>query len=759
MLRFDAPSGQWKGALPVGNGRLGAMVLGTYPSERIQLNEDSIWAKGPMLRHPESTKDRVAEAQKLVDAGRYEEAHNLYESEIIMGDAPRIGSYQTMGDLWITHVGSAALKTDGYSRKLDLATGVVTVNRSLADGSVMTEEVVSSAVDNCIAVRLSTTAPRGVGFDVGLTHPLKEIIRAKVKNDRELWLDGQAQYEEGDPYLGTKFHTVLKVLPEDGSVQGEDGRLQVRGAKAVTLLLTCATDFNSKAPQVPLKDGWQKKADADLAKASGKPWARIRKDSTDDLSSLMYRCDVELGDTPDALQALPTDERLRRFAKTLDDPGLMEVYFQYGRYLLAASSRPGSLPVTLQGMWAERLHNPWQCDYHVNINAQMSYWPAELTNLPECHESFFWLIDLMRAEGRHMAKSYGAKGFCTNHGLNPWGRALNGARRARWGGSVISVHWAVTHLMEHYRFTGDKEFLRDTAFPIIRESCEFAQSWVIRDHKTGKWVGRASTSHETGFSYIDANGEKRTSEIGPVTAYDLSILWQNMTDYLEAAAILGIDDRFTQEIRNTLGELEIPRIGSHGRILEWGIEDVTEVDPLHRHLSHIIGLHPLLQITQKKTPELFEAAKKSLIRRGDRKMGWSQSWKVNCYARIFDGNTALDQFNQQLVGQTLPNLMNLAGGVMILDGNYGTTAGIVEMLLQSHDGDIHLLPALPDQWKAGSAKGLMARGAFEVDLEWKDGRLEKAEILSRNGGPLKLRWGTKAVEHSTTAGERIAITR
>jgi alpha-L-fucosidase 2 len=752
---FTKPAAEWKLGLPVGNGRLGAMVQGIWPRERIQLNEDSIWAKEPLLRHPATTKDRIAEAQKLVDAGKYKQAHELFASQIIMGDAPGIGSYQTMGDLWIENAGAAQPEALGYRRSLDVATGLVTVTQPMSDGSVITEEVISSAVDDCIVVRISTTAVNGLALDVSMTHPVK-TIRPVVKGADTLLFEGQAQYVKGkDPYLGTKFSTVLKVLPEGGTVTGAGGMLQVRAAKAVTLLLCCSTDFNKAQPQEPLADGWQKKAADTLAKAQAKPWERIKRDSMADIAALMHRCDVDLGKSAPELRTLPNDERLARFKGTQSDPDMMELYFQFGRYLLVASSRPGSLPINLQGIWADQLINPWNSDYHLNINMQMNYWPVHTTGLSECHGPLFWLLDMLRVEGRRMAASYGAKGFCTPHGLNVWGRTINDARNPRHGGSVISAAWMAMDVMEHHRFTGDAAFLRKTGWPILKESCEFVQSWVIRDHKTGKWVPRASCSHEIGFHYTDENGQKQHSEIGPVTAYDQSIIWQIMTDCLEAASILGIEDDFTKLVRKTLSELEFPRVGRDGTILEWGIEDVVEADVTHRHLSHLIGFHPGSQISRRKTPELYEAVKNSLVKRGIGGAGWAMAWRSIQYARHADGETALTALDA-LAARPSPNFFG--DNRCQLDQNFGLTSAVVEMLLQSHDDAVELLPALPKAWKMGSAKGLVARGGFVVDMEWKDGKLTQAVILSRLGGPLAVRHGGKIRSHTTQKGERIVMT-
>lgn len=757
VLWFNTPSSRWEEALPVGNGRLGAMVLGTYPEERIQLNEDSIWCQSPMMRASKSYVEGMKIVQELVDAGKYEEADGAYQTQVGVKKLPRVGSYQTMGDLWLKHVGTATLKTDGYRRDLDLATGLATVTQRLSDGSVITEEVICTAIDNCIAIRLTTTSPKGLNFDASITRPFKEIVHASANGNDELVLEDQALMD-GGKYPGTKFHTVLKALPVGGSVKSEGNLLQVRKAKSVTLLLTCATNYNRENPQAPFQADWQKKARQDLDKVIGKPWGKLAQDSANDISSFMYRCELELGDTPSALQALPIDQRLTTFAKTKSDLGLMEIYFQYGRYLLVSSSRPGTLPANLQGLWAQYVKNPWNCDYHLDINVQMSYWLAGPTDLAEFHEPFLWLMDMLRTEGRHMAKAFGAKGFCTALSATPFGRTLSVHDKPIYGGSRAVGPWGVTHMMEQYRFTGDMDYLKNTAFPVIKECSEFIQSWVVRSPTSGKLVGKASCSHEISFTYTDESGGKRNGTLGPATAYDLGIFRQVLSDYLEAAAVLEINDAFTVLIKKTLGELEYPRIGSEGTILEWGVEEVTEKDIKHRHLSHLVGFHPCEQITKKKTPELFDAAVKSLHRRGDKKMGWSQSWKVNCYARALDGNAAVDQFNQQLIEQTLPNLMNMAGKVMIMDGNYATTAGIIEMILQSHDDELHLLPALPDSWKDGSVKGIKARGNFTVNLSWKNGKLERAKIISNNGGPLTVRYAGKTTTQDTVAGQEIVLT-
>jgi alpha-L-fucosidase 2 len=756
VLWYDAPAKVWTEALPVGNGRLGAMVFGAYPKERIQLNEDSIWAIDPLVRHPAATKDYIARVQQLVDAGKFVEADALYRDHVIMADAGRIGSFQTMGDLAIEYVDSPAAESEGYHRQLDLATGLCSARHVLANGAVITEQVLSSAVDNCMAIRLESSAPAGLSFDLGLTRPTQRNATARAVGADTLELEQHNRDAENDEVPSTSFRTLVKALPDGGTVQGMGDRLQIRKANAVTVLITCATDFDRKNPRSPLPDGWQQAADSSLAKAAAQPWPQLRTAAANDLAALMHRCDIEIGTSPEAVRELPVNERITRMGQAGHDPDLQELHFQYGRYLLASSSRPGTLPANLQGLWAEKMHNPWEADYHLNINIQMNYWLAGMTGLPECEMPLFWLLDALRPEGRLMARAYGAKGFCTPHATNPWGRCVTTAHRVRWGGSVVTAHWVAFHLMEHYRFTGDQTFLRETAEPILRESCEFILSWVVQDPKTGKWVGKASASHEIGYA-LDAEGAKagRDGEIGlgPATAYDLSIFAQILGDYLEAAEILGINDGFSRQVGDTLANLETPRIGTNGQILEWGME-VVEHEPNHWHLSHLIGAYPGSQITPQKMPALYGAAKVSLIQRGPGGSGWDRAWRACQYARFFDGDTAQKELSGIIGLRTTPNLL---GKTFQLDGNFGAVAAMVELLLQSHDGEVNLLPALPTAWKSGSVRGVVARGGFVVDMTWRDGRLVQADIVSRLGHPLRLRYGAKTAEYKTSPGQSFAL--
>ena len=746
-ILFHTPAEEWNEALPVGNGRLGAMVYGSFPEEHIQLNEATIWTRPPFIRHKPGTEEAYERMWDLCLKGDYRAANEIMETDVIV--KAKKGGYQTLGDLWISHVGPSSQNamTEGYLRELDLNTGLLTVNQPLQGDASLIQKIVSSPADDCVAVELRSSSKDGLNFDLSMTRPELET-RSKARSDNELVFEGRAQEPREPYYYGTSFYTLIKVVPEGGLVRGASDHLEIRGAQSAVIFITCATDYNRESLQEPLPDGWRKRAEEDLADVSTKSWDGIYKASASDLSALMSRCEFDIGDSPDSIKALPTSDRIEGFKNGNTDPDLIETYFQYGRYLLACSSRPGTMPANLQGLWAHKLKNPWSADFHLDINLQMNYWPAEVCNLSECHLPMLWALDKLRDEGRIMAKNLGAEGFCTSITTDGWFRTVSIERKARWGGSTVNGHWAMSHFMEHYRFTQDLAYLKQTAFPVLTEAAEFVVSWLKEDPRTGKLVGRVSCSPEHTFSYETEEGEELEAEVSIGTAYDLSISWQSLTDYLEAAGILGVEDSFTKEVEEVLDRLEEPRIGPDGSILEWGVE-LTETQPWHRHLSHLIGLYPLNQITPGRTPELYEAAEKSFIKRGVMGTGWSGAWKIACAARFYDGNKALLLASNLLAQNTMDNMfskIDAKGELFQIDANFGFTAGLAEMLIQSHDGELHLLPALPDEWKEGSFRGLKARGGFVVDVSWKDGELKEAAIYSPAGGPCTLRYGSKAKE-------------
>lgn len=730
----------WHQALPIGNGRLGAMVHGAYPKERILLNEDTICTQPPIVRHHPGTEKAFEEMWDLCLQGDYRAAHEIMEKEVVV--KARKGSYQILGDLWISHVKNTSIEST--RRELDLNTGLVTAQQTLSGGASLTQKLVASAVDDCIAVHLRSSEETGLNFDLSMTR-LELATKGVARSDNELVFEGRAQ-EPKEPYdYGTSFYTMIKVVPDGGVVRSNNDQLEVRDAQSVVIYITCATDYNRASPLEALSDGWKARAEDTLAAVSAKGWDAVHQDSAADLSSLMSRCEFDIGDSPKSVTSLSTPERIERMKEGHADPDLLETNFQFGRYLLACSSRPGTMPANLQGLWARKLKNPWHADFHLDINFQMNYWLADVCNLSECHRPMLWAMDKLRAEGRIMAERLGAEGFCTAITSDVWFRTLAAESKARWGGNMLNGHWAMSHFMEHYRFTQDIDYLEETAFPVLKEAAEFVVSWLQEDPRTGELVARVSSSPENLFSYSNDAGEKTIAEVSIGTAYDLSICWQSLTDYLEAAQLLGVEDAFTQKVEAVLENLEEPRIGSDGSILEWG-EEFAEEQPEHRHLSHIIGLHPLSQITPKRTPELYRAAEQSLLKRGLMATGWSGAWKVGCAARLYDGNKAELLLSNLLVQNAMDNLFSKIkpnGTLFQIDANFGYTAGIAELLIQSHDGEIHLLPALPDSWKNGSFRGLKARGGYVVDVSWEDGVLKEATIATPKGGSCKLRYGSK----------------
>ncbi len=714
-LWFRHPATNWEQqALPLGNGRLGAMVFGGPEQERLQLNEHSLWSGGPRDANNPEAYAHLAEVRRLLFANQPAAALDLAE-RYLMGRPSRLQPYQSLGNLRLEFPGHE--EATEYRRELDLDKGLVRITYRVG-AAHYTREIFISHPDQVLVMRLTCDQPAGITLFATLDREQDFSVIAK----RPTGLIMEGQIDQGK---GLDYQVELAALADGGQVYTPISRLEVRGANAVTLILGAATSFGGREVE--------EASAADVARASKLPYPVLLANHIADHQRLFHRVELDLGGA--AAAQTPTDERLARVRQGGVDPQLFALYFQYARYLLIASSRPGDLPANLQGLWADGMKPPWNADYHLNINLEMNYWPAEVANLPECAEPLFQLIESLREPGRRTAQvHYHAHGFVVHHITDVWGFTApgDGPRSGLWpmGGA-----WLCQSLWEHYAFSGDRAFLAERAYPTMKEAAEFFLEYLVEDGH-GHLVTGPSISPEN--NYRLPNGEVGALCMGPTM--DTEIVHDLFTNCIEASEILHLDPAFRAKLQATLKRLLPLRVGKHGQLMEWA-EDYDEPDPGHRHISQLFALHPGRQITLRGTPELAKAARVTLERRlafGGGRTGWSRAWIVSFWARLGDGERAYENLVALLRHSTAPNLLDLHPPFQI-DGNFGGAAGLGEMLLQSQADELDLLPACPKAWADGHVTGLRARGAFVVALNWHGGRLTEARLESLKGNRCRVR--------------------
>jgi alpha-L-fucosidase 2 len=752
------PAAGFTQALPLGNGRIGAMVFGGIDEERLALNEISLWSGSPQDADRDDAAQYLPEIRRLLLEGRNAEAEKLvYAHFTCKGagsnrawgrDVP-YGSYQVLGNLHLKF--SASGETTKYRRELDLTTATSRVQFERG-GTAFTREAFVSAADQVIVLRLRASKTGAVSFDTTLDRP--ERFTTDTFTNDGLLMTGQLNNGRGGG--GMKYAVRLRVMHQGGALSAVGTTLQLRAADEAVIIIAAATDYRGFAGR--------RTADAaaaslkDVESASRKTYASLLAAHTRDYQHFYNRVSLSFGSTPD--ESKPTAERL---LKAASDPGLAALYFQYGRYLLISSSRPGGLPANLQGLWADTLDTPWNGDYHLNINVQMNYWHAEVANLSELHQPLFDLIASLQKPGKRTAKLYyNARGWVAHVITNVWGFTAPG-EGASWSSTTTGSAWLCQHLWDHYLFTRDRKFLA-RVYPILKGSSQFYSDFLIEEPKN-KWLVTApSNSPENGFRLPD--GQVAHVAMGP--AIDQQLLRYLFDATILAARTLGVDAAFRNELAAKRARLAPNRIGSDGRLMEW-LEEYEEPEPNHRHVSHLWGLYPGDEITREGTPLLANAARKTLERRGDISTGWSLAHKLNFWARLGEGNRAHRLLSLLLspVGAAQSQAGGFKGGSyenlfdahppFQIDGNFGGAAGIAEMLLQSHDGQVRLLPALPDAWPDGFAKGLRARGGFTLDLAWKDGVLTEAKLHSSLGGNCVIRYRGRTRTVATQAGKTFSV--
>jgi alpha-L-fucosidase 2 len=733
---------EWLKAMPVGNGFLGAMIFGDVNKERIQLNEKSLWSGSPEDGNNPDAFPALAKIRQLLFEGKYKEATELTEKTQICkgagsgkgnGATVPYGSFQTLGDLWIDFG-----KSEGYSeyhRELDLNSGVVRIS-FLQEGVRYTREIFASYPDRALVMHLTADKKGALNFVVSLNRPEKFVTKAALD---QLTMEGIL--DDGKGGEGMQYTVRLQAISNNGNVSATGRQLMVKNADDVTLVLVAATNYKLAYPDYRGEDP-KIITTGQLSKATAKPYDLLLKRHLADFTALAGKVQLRL--TQNDQDTIPTDSRLKNQKLNPDDLRLQELYFQFGRYLLISSSRKGTLPANLQGIWSNKIQTPWNGDYHTDINVQMNYWPADVTNLPECFSPLTDLIQSLVEPGKKTAsEQYHAKGWCIHPITNIWGFTAPGEHPS-WGMHLGAGGWLCQHLWDHYTFTNDREYLRKI-YPIMQQSAQFYLDWLVKDPVTGKLVSGPASSPENSFKAPD--GSNCQLSMGP--SHDQEIIHELFGNVLKAAQVLKIKEPLSDKIRIAIDNLAMPQIASDGRLMEWG-KEYPETEPTHRHVSHLYLLYPGSGLNVQKDLNVAQAVRKSLEGRGDGGTGWSLAWKINFWARLRDGDHAYLMLKNLLrpsgnfgmdfnnSGGTFYNLF-CAHPPFQMDGNFGATAGMAEMLLQSHNGSIDLLPSLPGVWSKGNVKGLIARGGFEVGISWDKNQLTTAQIKSNCGGECSIK--------------------
>ncbi|QOD61759.1 glycoside hydrolase N-terminal domain-containing protein [Polaribacter haliotis] len=742
---YDQPAGDdWMKALPFGNGRLGGMVFGGVENERIMLNESSIWSG--WYREDNDRKGTYKSLEKLrgiLREGKTDGVNELMMDSIFTDKGygrPDFGQYQSFCDVLINldnHKG----ELKNYQRDIDMSKGTAVVTYEI-DNIKYRREYFSSYPDQVIVMKLSTDSDAGLSGSIGLSSLHK---KSNVKaNENKLIFNGEVDTKSKEN-KGLEFEAQLITIPNGGSIKSKNEKLWIENSKSVTIIVAGATNYQMTYPNY-YGTSASIKNNKTLKAIAGKDFKELKERHFKDFSNLFSRVDLDLGQDTTYLN-MPINKRLVKYRKNKEDRHLETLLFQYGRYLLISSSRPGGLPANLQGLWNNSNTPPWNSDYHLNINLEMNYWPAEVTNLSECSLPLIEWTDDLRKAGEKTAKThFNTEGWVTTHTSNVWGFSAMGPARGIHMFEPQSAAWISLNIYEHFAFTNDVEFLKEKGWPILKGAAQF---WLenLQEYPGGILVSSPTYSPEH----------------GPLTKgayYDQQVIWELFTDIINVREHLPEEKEFINKVTEARDRLWPLKIGKFGQLAEWMDNEIIEEDSSlatyvpnnkHRHLSHLVGLYPGSQITVEETPELAEAAKTSLNYRGDSGTGWSKAWKINCWARLNDGDRAWKMASEHLAKNMYDNLLDICPPFQI-DGNFGYTSGIAEMLIQSHNGTIKLLPALPKAWNKGSVKGLKARGGFVCDITWNNGTITEAVIRSEKGGKIPVVYGTEKFVVDVEAG-------